>query len=229
MDFSILRIDYTFKNPDILRRALRHPSLSTNSFSFYQRCEFLGDRVLGVVIATYLFHRYPADQEGLLSKRLSNLVRRETLAEVGERINLGHAIQMAESEDLAGGRHNTSILGDGCEALIGAIYLDGGLEPARDFILKEWDFLFAEVDRMVELDPKTALQELLQKAGKKLPQYKVIEITGPDHAPFFTVEVRVKGVHSQKGEGNSKRQAEQSAAAKMLEQINGKSKNKEHA
>ncbi|MEI8321400.1 MAG: ribonuclease III [Alphaproteobacteria bacterium] len=219
MDSKTLQINYQFKNPDTLARVLRHPSLPFEGPSFYQRCEFLGDRVLGLIIADYLLQRYPAEHEGVLSKQLSNLVRRESLAKVGERINLGKVVQMAESEEVSGGRHNLSILGDGCEALIGAIYTDGGLEAAKAFILEAWSFLFEEVDHMEELDAKTALQEYLQKRGKSLPQYSVRDIQGPAHAPFFTVQVKITGHEPEIGQGYSKRQAEQEAAGKMMARL----------
>lgn len=218
MAIDSLKIDYVFKDQKILENLLRHPSLPFEGASFYQRCEFLGDRVLGLVIAEYLFKTYPDEHEGTLAKKLSNLVKKESVAEVGKRIHLGEAIEIAESEEKDGGRFNISVLGDGCEALIGGIFLDGGIEPAKKFILENWMFLFSEIEKMAELDPKTALQERLQKNGSPLPAYSLVSITGPDHAPFFTMKAKAMGIE-ETGQGQSKRQAEQQAASKLLQKL----------
>lgn len=211
-----LNLSYQFKNKVLLARALMHPSLQSD-LSTYERSEFLGDRVLGLVIATYLYTVHPEDEEGNLARRFSNLVKGETLAKVAESLHLGHAIQMSSSEEHSGGRRNITILADACEALIGAIYLDGGFEAAEKFVLSSWKFLLESGEDSTELDAKTTLQEHLQKKRWGLPAYSVAEVTGPDHAPEFVIRLYVKETdHEVFAKGLTKRQAEQEAAAKML-------------
>lgn len=217
MPHRALRLNYTFRDNTLLRKALTHPSVPQKTkLENYERCEFLGDRVLGLAIASYLYHQYPNNQEGDLSKRFTNLVRKEALVKVAKSLNLGHFIYMSESEVTAGGHQNESILADACEALIGAIYLDGGFEAVYRFILEQWHDLMEEHAAEIHVDAKTQLQEFLQKRKKPLPDYSVIAITGPDHAPFFKVSLTVKDERPVYGEGSSRRQAEQQAAAEML-------------
>lgn len=193
-----------------------HPSLQSE-LSTYERSEFLGDRVLGLVIATYLYKMHPEDEEGNLARRFSNLVKGETLAKVAENLHLGGAIQMSASEEHSGGRRNITILADSCEALIGAVYLDGGFEEAEKFILSAWKFLLDSGEDSTELDAKTMLQEHLQKKRWGLPAYSVAEVTGPDHAPEFVIRLYIKETEKEVfAKGLTKRQAEQEAAAKML-------------
>jgi ribonuclease-3 len=211
-----LKLEYQFTNNVLLARALMHPSLQSD-LSTYERSEFLGDRVLGLVMATYLYTVHPEDEEGNLARRFSNLVKGETLAKVAESLHLGNAIQMSASEEHSGGRRNITILADACEALIGAIYLDGGFEAAEKFILSAWKFLLERGEDSTELDAKTTLQEYLQKKRWGLPAYSVAEVTGPDHAPEFVIRLYIKETENEVfAKGLTKRQAEQEAAAKML-------------
>ncbi len=211
-----LKLDYQFNNKVLLARALMHPSLQSE-LSTYERSEFLGDRVLGLVMATYLYKVHPEDEEGNLARRFSNLVKGETLAKVAESLHLGNAIQMSSSEEHSGGRRNITILADSCEALIGAIYLDGGFEAAEKFVLSAWKFLLESGEDSTDLDAKTTLQEHLQKKKWGLPVYSVAEVTGPDHAPEFVIRLYIKETESEVfAKGFTKRQAEQEAAAKML-------------
>lgn len=217
MSHRTLQLNYTFRDNTLLRKALTHPSVPQKTkLENYERCEFLGDRVLGLVIASYLYHQYPNNKEGDLSKRFTNLVRKEALVKVANSLNLGQFVYMSESEMAADGHHNESILADACEALIGAIYLDGGFEAAYRFILEQWHDLLEEHAAEIHVDAKTQLQEFLQKRKKPLPDYSVIAITGPDHAPFFKVSLMVEDERPVYGEGSSRRQAEQQAAAEML-------------
>lgn len=212
-----LKLNYTFHDDVLLKKALTHPSLAQKSkLENYERCEFLGDRVLGLVIASYLYHQYPHNKEGELSRRFTNLVRKEALAKVAQALNLGDFIYMSDSELASEGNKNESILADACEALIGAIYLDGGFESAYRFVLEQWSPLLEEQSVEIAVDAKTQLQEFLQKQKQPLPHYSVIAITGPDHAPYFKVSLSVKDERPVYGEGSSRRQAEQQAAAEML-------------
>jgi ribonuclease-3 len=217
MSHRNLQLNYTFHDDTLLKKALTHPSVPQKTkLENYERCEFLGDRVLGLVIASYLYHQYPHNKEGDLSKRFTNLVRKEALVKVAHSLNLGDFIYMSESELAADGGKNESILADSCEALIGAIYLDGGFESAYRFVLEQWNPLLEEQSVEISVDAKTQLQEFLQKHKKPLPQYSVIAVTGPDHAPYFKVSLVVKDERPVYGEGSSRRQAEQQAAAEML-------------
>ena len=212
-----LHLNYTFHNEALLKTALTHSSMPHKvKLENYERCEFLGDRVLGLIIASYLYHRYPHNKEGDLSKRFTNLVKKEALVKVAQALSLGNFIAMSESEIAADGSKNESILADACEAVIGAIYLDGGFESAYRFVLEQWNPLLEEQAIEISVDAKTQLQEFLQKYKKPLPQYSVVAITGPDHAPYFKVSLTVKDEPLVYGEGSSRRQAEQQAASEML-------------
>jgi ribonuclease-3 len=217
MSHKNLQLSYTFRDDTLLKKALTHPSVSQkNKLEDYERCEFLGDRVLGLVIASYLYHQYPNNKEGDLSKRFTNLVKKDALVEVAQALNLGDFIYLSESEIAVDGHKNGSILADSCESLIGAIYLDGGFESAYRFILDHWYPLLEEQSAEIRVDAKTQLQEFLQKDKRPLPQYSVAAVTGPDHAPFFKVALSAKDEKPVYGEGSSRRQAEQQAAAEML-------------
>lgn len=217
MSFKKPELNYVFYDEALLRKALTHSSTPQKTkLENYERCEFLGDRVLGLVIASYLYHRYPHNKEGDLSKRFTNLVKKEALVKVAQALNLGDFIAMSESEMASEAGKNESILADACEALIGAIYLDGGFESAYRFVLEQWSSLLEEQASEIVVDAKTQLQEFLQKQKKPLPQYSVIAITGPDHAPYFKVSLIVKDEGPVYGEGASRRQAEQQAASEML-------------
>lgn len=205
---------YVFKDSDLLRQALTHPSLE--GASNYQRLEFVGDRVLGLVIADWLFEYYPNSDEGGLASRHTNLVRRETLAEVALEMNLGPAIHMAKSTEDTGGRNRSTILADVCEGIIGAIYMDGDYEEAQKFIKKYW-LNYIGHENIAARDAKTRLQEWVQSRRIPTPVYTTLERAGPAHEPVFTVEVMVQELGVECGKGSTKRSAEQMAAAKLLD------------
>ncbi len=209
------RLGHRFSDPTLLELALRHASIGARS---NERLEFLGDRVLGLVIAERLYADFPDSDEGGLAVRLNALVRREACARAGEAAGLSARLIMAESESGSGGRKKSAILAGACEAVIAALYLDGGWEAARRFVLRYWDEQFAGL--VPELrDAKTALQEWAQSgalAKRAQPVYAVKGRIGPDHAPVFTVEVGVPGHEAQSAEGPTKQDAQQAAARKML-------------
>ncbi len=212
------KIAYRFKDRVLLERAMTHSS--TGDTYNYERLEFLGDRVLGLVMAQALFESFRNESEGGLARRHSTLVQGRTLAMIAALHRLGDDIIMAPSERVAGGAENENILSDALEALLGAVYLDGGLEPARDMILRLWgDHIHTLTD--APQDPKTELQEWVQARGLPLPEYVIIAQAGPDHAPIFTVEVRVQGKDPVAAEGTSRRQAEKTAARHMLQHLKG--------
>jgi ribonuclease-3 len=208
---------YKFRDRGLLDRALTHASTrATNKpRSDNERLEFLGDRVLGLVIAAALFERFPDSDEGDLARRFNKLVRRETCAAVAGDIGVGAHLILSDSEEESGGRAKATILADACEALLGAVYLEAGFDTARDVVLRLWDNRIGDLDR-VRADPKSALQEWSQGRGMPLPEYVEIVRKGPDHAPVFTAEVRITGLPPERGEGPSKRVAEQDAAARLL-------------
>lgn len=180
-----------------------------------ERLEFLGDRVLGLIVAELLFTTYPLSNEGEMARRFNQLVRKETCSEVARQIDLGAYLRMGSGEVRAGGRDKMAVLGNACEALIAAIYLDGGLESARTFIERFWQPHLEMVEK-TPLDAKTALQEWAQARHLDRPAYAVTDRSGPDHAPVFTIAVAIEGFETASGSGNNKRQAEQDAAAKFF-------------
>ena len=210
-------LGHHFKDQSLLRRALTHASASTEASN--ERLEFLGDRVLGLVIAQKLHALYPADPEGTLALKLNALVRSEACAQAAEKAGLAEHLILANSESASGGRKKMAILAGACEAVIAALYLDGGFEVARAFIERNWEDQFTGLDRDMR-DAKTALQEWAQgKKGGTTPVYKLAKREGPDHAPRFWVEVSVTGQEPVTGEGSSKREAEQAAAQAMLAKL----------
>lgn len=209
-------LGHRFAEPQLLEEALTHSS-HTGRRS-YERLEFLGDRVLGLVVSEMLLKRFPDEAEGTLAIRFAALVSGESLASVAMDIDLGSHIAASPGEAEAGVRDNPSILADVCEAVIGALYLDGGLEAARDFIEPHWRALL-EADPRPRQDPKTALQEWAQARGAALPAYREVARSGPPHAPVFTVEVAVEGKAPERGEGRSKRVAEREAAERLLKRL----------
>lgn len=214
-------LEHTFRDPNLLRRALTHSSTARNRterVSTNERLEFLGDRVLGLVVARMLFLRFPDEEEGQLARRHAALVRREALARVAEGMGLGEYVVMARSEDDSGGRSNPATLANTCEAVIAALYLDGGLDCAETFITRFWAPLMDE-DLSPPKDAKTALQEWAQGHGLPLPTYTQTARSGPDHAPTFTIEVAIEGHAPATASGPSKRAAEQTAAEVLLVQI----------
>jgi ribonuclease-3 len=207
---------YTFKNPTLLDLALVHPS--ANKTQNNQRLEFLGDAVLGTVIARMLYELFPNEPEGELARRHAALVRGETLADIARLIDLGAELTIAASEEKLGGRNNASNLEDALEALIGALYVDGGMEAAENFILPRWKTLAENVTAPPK-DAKTALQEWAQARGLPVPTYTQKSSTGPAHAPEFTMEACVQGHPPAEATAPSKRAAEQLAAKKLRESL----------
>jgi ribonuclease-3 len=210
-------IGYRFKDSDLLDRSLTHISAlsGSNRANSYQRLEFLGDHVLGLIISDMLFRSFPKADEGELSRRLADLVRREACADVARAIELGGALRLGASEANAGGRMRTAILADVCEALVGAVYLDGGYEAAAKLVELLWGERMRAPVRPLR-DPKTMLQEWAQARGLPTPAYREIERTGPDHDPVFRVAVALPAREPAEGRGRSKRTAEQAAAEAML-------------
>jgi ribonuclease-3 len=178
----------------------------------------LGDRVLGFIVAEILIAQFPHEKEGGLALKLNALVRMETCARVAEAAGIDKALILAPSEERSGGRRKAAILGDACEAVIAALYLDGGIEAARKFVTKYWQPLMSEVTGDLR-DPKNALQEWAQGRRLGTPSYRLARREGPDHAPRFTVEVSVKGEAPALGEGTSLRSAEQAAARALMQRI----------
>jgi ribonuclease III len=208
-------IGHDFTRPELLEVALTHVSAAATAADSYERLEFLGDRVLGLVIADLLMRRHPDEKEGDLARRLAGLVARDSLVEIADAIGLGSWLRLSAGEHAAGMRDNRSVLADVMEAVIGAVYRDGGLEAAAPLVERLWAPLEAR-DETPPTDAKTALQELVQARGGVLPQYRVLEKMGPDHQPVFSVEVTVEGAVPARGEGTSKRAAEQAAAEALL-------------
>lgn len=207
------RLGYTYRNRAFLEQALTHSSRSGTQNN--ERIEFLGDRVLNLVMAENLFHRFPEESEGSLAKRHSALVQGRMLAIVGGIIGLGEFINLSDAERQAGGAENENILSDAMEATLGSIFLDGGLDAARAVILKLWGDNITTLTEAHQ-DPKTELQEWVQARGLPLPEYEIISKSGPDHAPRFEIEVRVRGYDPIVAEGPSRRHGEKSAATRML-------------
>ena len=212
------RLGYRFADPDLLDRALTHSSAVAPSRRIersYQRLEFLGDRVLGLVVADMLYRRLPRANEGELSRSLNTLVRKETCAAIARELDLGAELNLGESEARTGGAKKEAILGDVAEAVIGAIYCDGGLGRAFEVVER----LFGEHVGMAgseRADAKTTLQEWAQGRGLEPPHYDEIERTGPDHAPEFRIAVRLDGFNTAEASGPSKKLAEHKAAEKFL-------------
>jgi ribonuclease III len=212
------RIGYRFGDGALLNCALTHISAlkgPRNRAGSYQRLEFLGDHVLGLVISDMLFRGFPRADEGELSRRLADLVRKETCAEIAGTIDLGAAIRLGASEVNAGARKRPAILADVCEALIGAVYLDGGYAAAADLVERLWQVRMQAKAQPLR-DPKTVLQEWAQARGLPTPAYREVARSGPDHDPEFRVAVQLPHLAPAEGSGRSKRAAEQAAAAVML-------------
>lgn len=212
-------LGYTFRDQKLLSLALTHSS-AEGELS-YERLEFLGDRVLGLVIAHALYDEFKKENEGGLAKRHSALVQGRTLSVIAAMNGIGDHMIMAESERAAGGAENENMLSDVLEALIGAVYLDGGLEPARDMVQRLWgDNIHTLTD--APQDPKTELQEWAQGRGLPLPKYDIVSKDGPDHAPVFDIQVTVEGFDPLTAQGPSRRQAEKTVARLMLRALKEK-------
>lgn len=216
------RIGYRFKDEALLETALTHAStwakLPPGGRYSNERMEFLGDRVLGLVVAEELYRRFPDENEGLLARRFAALVSGDSLARVAEGLALGEHMTLSQGEADSGGRENPALLANACEALIAALYLDGGLEVANQFVLSRWDRLIDEVSEPPK-DNKTRLQEWAQAKGLPLPVYDQVACEGPAHAPLFTVRVTVRGEAPAEAHGRSKREAQQAAAGELITRL----------
>ena len=211
-------LNYQFKNNRLLEEALTHSSASKSSKANNERLEFLGDRVLGLVIAEELLRLNPYSTEGQIATYYNFLVKKETCALLAKEIGLESLLTLGRSVTKTTARQKEKILGNAIEALIGAIFLDGGLKVSRELVLQVWKKQI-EVVRDIEANAKTALQELLQARGQEPPIYKQVSRTGPDHDPRFCVEVLLKSGLSAVGTGSTKRMAETEAAEQILEKI----------
>jgi len=212
------RLGHDFAEPELLRTALTHASISAATRADNQRLEFLGDRVLGLVMSEALLAADPAASEGQLAPRFNALVRKETCADVAGSLDLGTVLRLGRSEMLSGGRRKQALLGDAMEAVIAAVYLDAGYEAARRVVLNAWGARIATVEADAR-DPKTSLQEWVQAKGQPPPTYTEVARRGPDHAPVFTVEVRLETGQTVLAEAPSKRRAEQAAAKALLDRL----------
>jgi ribonuclease-3 len=209
------RLGYAPKDPSLFERAVTHSSTGPDS---YERLEFLGDRVLGLVIARALYDRYPDEPEGQMSRRYNALVARETCADVGRELGLPALIRVGRQARSDGANDSDNVVGDVVEALIGALLLDGGMDRAEAFVLAGWQSFLAGQGRAPQ-HPKSALQELAAARGRKAPRYEVVSQTGAHHHPKFVIKVSVNGLGEANAEGSSKQEAETAAAAALLEQL----------
>lgn len=215
-------LEINFSNKELLRTALTHPSfaLEAGSAEVYEKLEFLGDSVLSLTVTEFIFHRFPKFDEGDLAKLRANLVNIESLAEVASKLRLGECLFMGKGAERSGVREKTSALGDCLEAVIGAIFLDQGMEAVKEFILTSFkEVIFREASAKDFSDFKTSLQEYTMEKLKVLPEYKVVEEKGPVHQRVFMSEVRVKGRVFGQGQGHSKKKSEQAAAKVALSKL----------
>jgi ribonuclease-3 len=212
------RVGHVFQDRDLLERALTHASVGdgAKSVRHNERLEFLGDRVLNLCAAERLMELDPDSREGEMSRLLANLVNYHACARAATRAGLPDAMRFSASATKIGARKSDAVLGDACEALIAALYIDGGLECARSFFLSFWAEEFERLHEPRSKDPKTQLQEWAQGRGLALPAYEVVGREGPDHAPSFTVQVTVEGLASERAQGRSRQDAEKAAARAML-------------
>ncbi|NNE81334.1 MAG: ribonuclease III [Silicimonas sp.] len=213
-----MRLGHRFKDTELLVRAVTHASMSSPTRCDNQRLEFLGDRVLGLVIAEALLKADKGASEGQLAPRFNALVRKETCADVARQIDLGAVLKLGRSEMKSGGRRKEALLGDAMEAVIAAVYADAGFNAARDVVLKLWGDRISSVEADAR-DPKTSLQEWAQARGQGPPSYVETGREGPDHAPMFTVEVRLESGETAGFSAASKRAAEQGAARALLARL----------
>jgi len=211
------KIAYAFSDPALLETALTHSSVPNTAYD-YERLEFLGDRVLGLVIADLLYKHFPAEKEGSLAKRHTGLVRQDSLVGVARGLGLARHLKLSAGEAKSGGLEKETILSDALEGLIGGMYLDGGFAVAHDFIEKFWGDMLRRQTAPPE-DAKSRLQEWAQAKSLPLPGYALVGKSGTDHSPQFEIEVSVKGVGTAAARAPSKRAAEKLAALRMLEKI----------
>ncbi|MGR3760787.1 ribonuclease III [Roseobacteraceae bacterium NS-SX3] len=212
------RIGHRFARPELLLRALTHASVSSPNRKDNQRLEFLGDRVLGLVMATALLEHDKTATEGQLAPRFNALVRKEACAEVAREIDLGAVLKLGRSEMMSGGRRKQALLGDAMEAVIAAVYKDAGFEAAQAMILRLWGSRIGQVEEDAR-DPKTALQEFVQARRQEPPAYVLVSRSGPDHQPVFTIAARLEDGTEEHASAGSKRQAEQAAAKALLARL----------
>ena len=217
MMFS-MRVGHDFAKPELLVRAVTHSSMVSPHRDDNQRLEFLGDRVLGLLMAEALLKADPNAPEGLLAPRYNALVRRETCADVAREVELGAVLKLGRSEMKSGGRRKEALLADAMEAVIAAVYMDGGFDAARKVVLSLWGDRIHNVADDAR-DAKTALQEWAQARGEVPPQYIEVARSGPDHQPVFTIEVRLASGPAERATAGSKRQAEQAAATALLKKV----------
>lgn len=215
--FSI-RLGHNFASAELLVRSVTHSSMVSVHRDDNQRLEFLGDRVLGLVMAEALLKADPNAPEGLLAPRYNALVRKETCADVARDIDLGAVLKLGRSEMKSGGRRKEALLADGMEAVIAAVYQDAGYDAARTVILKLWHTRIGNVEADAR-DAKTALQEWAQARGETPPAYVEVARSGPDHQPVFTIEVQLASGPTERATAGSKRQAEQAAAKALLQKV----------
>ena len=217
------RLGYSFRDESLLRLALTHPSVAHElgaPIQHNQRLEFLGDAVLQLALTRELYERFPTYDEGPLTKARAKLVNRRALGEHGRVTNLGAHLILSRGEEIHGGRERSSALADAFEALVGAVFLDGGYDLAREFILREFSRAFGELNHLPILEnPKGELQELLQSTSSEAPQYQVASTTGPDHDRIFECIVRHGGFELARGTGKSKKAAESEAALAALTKL----------
>jgi len=220
-----LSLAYQFRDDHLLHLALTHPSVAHESgvaTAHNQRLEFLGDAVLSLVLTQKLYEQFPGFDEGPLTKARAKLVNRQTLAARARSLGLGPHLILSRGEEMSGGRDRESALADAYEALLGAIFLDGGFAAAREFILREFAAAFSELDSLPLIEnPKGELQELLQARSPHAPEYQTIQIAGTDHDPLFECAVFHEGVELAHGRGKNKKAAESEAAFLALEKIRG--------
>ena len=223
LDALQARLGYSFLDADRLRLALTHPSVAHEqgtAVQHNQRLEFLGDAVLQLVLTSELYEKFPAMGEGPLTKARAQMVNRRTLANRGRRLGLGEHLILSRGEDSSGGRERPSALADTFEALLGAIFLDGGFDVAREFILRQFREEFGELEVIPNLEnPKGELQEILQSNSTEAPQYQLESVSGPDHDRLFESAVYHRGVELGRGKGKSKKDSESQAALAALDQL----------
>ncbi len=209
-------IEYNFKDKNLLHKALTHKSYNNNVNN--EKLEFLGDRVLGLIISNELINRYPNEKEGIIDKKFSNLVNKKTCSKIAKKINIKNYLYLGSSHKNLE-RSSDKITSDCLEAIVGAIYLDGGLKFSEKFILKFWS-IFIDKSDVTLIDSKTKLQEYSLKKFKKLPKYTFFKKIGPQHKPIFKTEVEISGSKKSLGSGSSKKNAQQNAAAKLIKILN---------
>lgn len=215
------RIGYQFSDPALLVTAVTHSSRSSSTRPDNQRLEFLGDRVLGLVMAQALLEEDAAAAEGQLAPRFNALVRKETCAEIAREVDVGTVLKLGRSEMMTGGRRKQALLGDAMEAVIAAVYLDGGFVAAQALILRLWNTRIKSVESDAR-DAKTSLQEWAQARKQHPPKYSEVSRRGPDHAPIFTIRCTLQSGESAEAQAGSKRIAEQDAAKILLKEVENK-------